>query len=441
MAIDAINILQDSNPIVNKKVELLRPLEKTVGQFDALIGWPFQDQPGKGNSKDPAKLPCSGADDQYTDADKNFLEDFKKIFHLGSDQADTFITNLSDSGDDLDPESVLYYVNQLLNGPFAPLANAARGEGRANFKEAPDIMGVIGDHSITLGILRGEARPNSSAPVGGSWAPTNAAALTYNKCPEFIKTLLGENTANVQGIYNSSSQALRVGEIIMPQIDKLVQYRVSNENVVFVRDPADPQAGRLQPDAHVVEDPEAPPGWGTEDGDGLLQYFGLYPELRVLQHDGQNHRTHGNIGVKDVEFYNTLIRVGPEILSAVDDFIGRDDWNLCVFRKSINYFNPNKNKAVSENQAISRVLEYIVREFGVADRENTGEETITTETTFKETDLFGNAFVSDERMKFELKIPDHKGQGDDATFKLYTVEGQLGSGKGEPDPQSIINEC
>ena len=41
MAIDAINILQDSNPIVNKKVELLRPLEKTVGQFDALIGWPF----------------------------------------------------------------------------------------------------------------------------------------------------------------------------------------------------------------------------------------------------------------------------------------------------------------------------------------------------------------------------------------------------------------
>ena len=71
----------------------------------------------------------------------------------------------------------------------------------------------------------------------------------------------------------------------------------------------------------------------------------------------------------------------------------------------------------------------MVRTFDAA-----GKETIETKTVFKETDLFGNAFVSDERMEFALKIPDHKGPGADGEFKLYTVQGQLGSGK---DPKTV----
>ena len=50
------------------------------------------------------------------------------------------------------------------------------------------------------------------------------------------------------------------------------------------------------------------------------------------------------------------------------------------------------------------------------------EEKFKKEKTAKETDLFGNAFNTEERMKFALKTD--KGQ-----FKLYTVDGQLGSGK------------
>ena len=240
------------------------------------------------------------------------------------------------------------------------------------------------------------------------------------------------NTTNVQGVYNNSSQQLRVGEIGMPQIDKFIQYRIDNENVTFIRNVANPQQGQLQPlQVHLAGGPEVPPGWGTEEGQ-LGNDKGLYVELRDLQHDGQDHRTHGNIGVKDVEFYNTLVRIGPQILDVVSDFLGAADWNLCVFKKTINYFNPTKNTAISKNESISRLLEYMVRKFDVNNK-----ETVNIETVSKETDLFGNAFVSDDRMKFELKIPDHKGPGADGAFKLYTVQGQLGSGK-DPKHDPIV---
>ena len=297
----------------------------------------------------------------------------------------------------------------------------------------------------SLGLQQGVARPNSSVPVGGRGLPTNAAALIHNKCPEFIKALLYSNTINVQGVYNNSSQQLRMGEIEMPQIDKFIQYRIDNENVTFIRNLQQrPVRGQLQPGAHLPVDPDnpdwpnVPPGWGTEEGDAEDNDLGLYTELRALRHDGQNHRTHGNIGVKDVEFYNTLATIGPQILDAVEEFLGEADWNLCMFKKSINYFNPTKNTAISENESVSRTLEYMVRTFDDDNEEEPGKETVKVEKISKETDLFGNAFVSDDRMAFELKIPDHKGQGNDGTFKLYTVEGQLGSGKGDPNPVGII---
>jgi len=433
MAEDAINRLQDSQPVVNKKVELLRALERTVGQFNELIGWPFDDQ----NPLQKDGLPCSGADGEYTDLDKNFLQDFKKIFHLGSAHLERFINNLIASGEELDPESLLYYIDQLFNGPFGDIA-AGLARDQKNFKNAPDIMGVMGDHGITLGLQRGVARPNSSVPVGGGWPATNAAALTHNKCPEFIKALLMSNTGNVQGVYNNSSQQLRMGEIEMPQIDKFIQYRLTNENVTFIRNAGDPKTGQLNGQHVPPPEPKIPPGWGTEEGEAVDTDLGLYNELRALRHDGQNHRTHGNIGVKDVEFYNTLATIGPQILDAVEEFLEEADWNLCMFKKSINYFNPTKNTAISENESVSRTLEYMVRAFADDNEKEPGKETVEVKKISKETDLFGNAFVSDDRMAFELKIPDHKGPGEDGTFKLYTVEGQLGSGKGDPNSESII---
>ena len=448
MAEDAINILNESKPVVNNKVELLRPLERTVGQFDSLVGWPFTDQ-GAGNDKDG--LPCSGADGDYTDIDKEFLENFKKIHHLGTDQLDSFVNDLTTRGQDLDPESLLYYIRQLYNGPLANAQSLRAVAGKKNFKNAPDIMGVVGDHGAVAGAVKIDiARPNSSAPqvlppdevnTEGinqlnvtllPFNPLNASPLTYNKCPKFIQDLLFTNTATVQEVFNSGVQQLRTYDNTLPQIDKFNNYRIENEQATFVRDPNNPQEGKLNAD-HDPGNPDVPPGWGTEEGD-LGNDKGLYAELRALKPAGQNHRAHGNIGVKDVEFFNTLGSVGPAILASVDSFLGREDWELCVFKKTINYFDPVKNTATSKNESISRVLEYIVRKF-----DDDGEQ-VTTENVSKETDLFGNAFTSEERMAFELKVPDHKGQGQDGTFKLYTVEGQLGSGK-DPKRDKLVTPC
>ena len=62
--------------VVDKKAELLRPLELTAKQLDGSIGWPFK--PDK-VSIEKDGLPCSTVNDQYTDSDKDFLEKFKKI--------------------------------------------------------------------------------------------------------------------------------------------------------------------------------------------------------------------------------------------------------------------------------------------------------------------------------------------------------------------------
>ena len=70
---EASDMLADAAPIVNNKVELLRAVERTVGQVDSLIGWPMDP-----SSRAPTKegLPCSVADGTVNSVDKEFLEAF-----------------------------------------------------------------------------------------------------------------------------------------------------------------------------------------------------------------------------------------------------------------------------------------------------------------------------------------------------------------------------
>ena len=239
-------------------------------------------------------------------------------------------------------------------------------------------MGVSSDHSLRkinpppLG--QDFARPNSSAPVHApinAPFPTNCAAVTYNKCPDFIQELLEENSQNVQNVFKGVTDTLVSVDNTLPQIDKKNARRKLAENGI-----------------------------------------------------GHNHQryAHGNVNVKDIETY---VRLKDEtfepVMASVEKFLGEEAWKLCVFKKVINYFDPDQNKAQSKNETISRALEYIVKEFKKA-KNGVEEEKFRKEKTAKETDLFGNAFNTEERMKFALKT-------DKGDFKLYTVDGQLGSGK------------
>ena len=185
-----------------------------------------------------------------------------------------------------------------------------------------------------------------------------------------MQVLLQENSQNVQGVFNTVTDTLVSVDNTKPQIDKRPKRRKEDEN-----------------------------------------------------RDGHNHQpyAHGNVNVKDVETFIRLKEIHKGIMEKVEKFLGEEAWKLCVFKKVINYFDPGQNKASSTNETISRVLEYMVKKFE-KDKNGVEKETITTEKAAKETDLFGNAFNTEERMKFALKT-------DKGEFKLYTVDGQLGSGK------------
>jgi len=392
---------EESDPI-KKKAELLRPLERTVDQFDDLIDWPY---PGEGSTPkgegvylddpdaaegtagrigDSGKfepeqkgLPCSKADGEYTDKDKEFMESFKKIYHLGLNQLQEFISKITTESKDISEDTILYYMYLLLNGPLGGEV-VKLTKGQPGWKFAPDIMGANGNEPT------GPVRTNSSSPnipgiAGAGIGPLNAGVDTYRKCPRFIRKLLLHNTINVQGVYTSNFQQLVWWDNTLPQIDKKINERVQDE------------AGA-----------------------------------------GHNKKPHGNIGVKDVEFFHIILEVYQAIFDKVEEFLGEEDFRLYVFKKTINYFNPEKNQAESENETILRILNYITRTYDDT-TEGAGKEEISTKEQLMETDLFGNTFDSIERREFELGTAKGK-------FKLYTVKGQLGSGK-DPKVEDLIKGC
>ena len=147
MAEDAILRLRNAVPIIDNKVELLRALERTATQFDELIGYPFgTNDAAADNAKDG--LPCSTADGEYTDADKEFLELFKKIAHEGTDDLSEFIDKIADEGNDIDEASLIYYLHQLFSRwppDFLTIVDGDPPELKSFFKFAPDAMGANGE--------------------------------------------------------------------------------------------------------------------------------------------------------------------------------------------------------------------------------------------------------------------------------------------------------
>ena len=132
-----------------KKVELLRCLERSKAQFDDLID--------------------TGANEGFSDEDKDFMESFKKIYHMGYEQLEEFIDLIDEKGDDIDIYSVMYYVRQLFNGPMTGKTSELSVD-KDYFVRAPDMMGVCGNNNTA----------NSSIPVFNRTA-LDAPADIFNK--------------------------------------------------------------------------------------------------------------------------------------------------------------------------------------------------------------------------------------------------------------------
>ena len=389
-------------PSFTKKVEILRALELTADQFekefDNIRSLPF----------------CVGGDIQGIDL--QLMEEFKKVYSLGTEQLESFIGALNEAGEDLGQYSILYYISLLENGPYQehvkaitepgeggkkendPLAREG-GEGVDIFKPGPDIMGVNANWNTT----------NSSSPIFsvqqddprwdlitersiGGYAPgehvdptQDVPNDTLRKAPRFLIDLLSRGKTNARGVFSAAVNGSgAIDENTMPYIDKNNEDRRKEE--------ADKKIGR-----------------------------------------NAANPVHGNLMVKDVQTIEVHKEAEELIVEEINDYLGDSAFRLFLFRKLINYFNAEQNLAISVNDSIERKIDGMVQEFDEKDDSGEGAEcinvnapeTLKNKTSDVETDMFGRTFDSVERREFELEV--EKDSGTDL-FKLYTIKGQLGSG-------------
>tara|TARA_R110002020_G_scaffold471407_1_gene698488 strand:+ start:2387 stop:4129 length:1743 start_codon:yes stop_codon:yes gene_type:complete len=200
----------------NNKVEILRALETTKDQFNSLI-----QEDCEGNDRGPV----SGY--TFSEDDKDFMEEFKKVSQLGLNQLERFIGKLKTDNQKIDEYSILYYIRQLLNGPFGHFASVfANGEGV--FSSAPDIMGSIAEQLTKPFLGQNFPRPSSSTPVFTGVAMSVGADI-YNKSPRFVQQALGDVTRAAGSVFNQNFVSSIVNANTLPYIDKQTRIRISQE--------------------------------------------------------------------------------------------------------------------------------------------------------------------------------------------------------------------
>jgi hypothetical protein len=370
-------ILDNSIAQFTKKVEILRALVRTEGgfknEFPGLKSVPFAE-----NGK-------------IKEIDLRLMTEFKKIFSLGTSQLEKFVNLLNEHAPDpdtsandsqkLDVYSVLYYKSLLERSPYAGTLGEIVGEndeeegsGIECFKPAPDIMGVN---------ATGPTVSNSSTPVF-TGISQDISTDTLRKTPAFMVSLLTTGKSTTQGVFNSNIGSAVNVDNTLPMIDKQNEQRREDEG--------DPEKGRSK----------------------------VTP-------------AHGNLMVKDIEKIQIMKDAEEGILEEVEAYLEDKAFTIYVFNKLINYFNPTQNRAESVNDNVERTMFYMEQVFEKAkDQGDAGGcgaqpdmEKLEIEETKVSTDMFGQTFDSVERREFELRT---SGANQTNEFKLYTVEGQLGSG-------------
>jgi len=332
---------------INNKVELLRALERTEEQFNALV-----EKNCEGELHDPITVvtPSTGGirgsndggvttsvqptiqGQTFSKEDKEFLEAFKKIYQLGLFQLQSFIKKLMAGSQMLDEYSILYYIQQLNNGPYAKYARQfARFQGI--FQLCPDCLGIISTVS----------RSNSSTPVfNGVAAAVSVGVL--DKSPTFIQRELNSIARTTTEVFNYNFQSSIFGDNTLPYIDK-------------------------RPDIRVVQE-------------GITGY---------------TYGAVGNYMLKDVKAFNVVRSVTQSIIDIVRMFLGSEAFRLLQFKKNINYFNAEQNVSSTSNDSISRLLVFMDQVISDTDNIELKERCIELQTG-----LTGNVVVNNDTLRSSL---------------------------------------
>ncbi len=253
------------------KVELLRAFEYTKDDLKNII-----------NLDDIA---------QFEDIDKDFMEEFKKIYELGLNQLEKFINKLDKEGKDLDTYSIQYYVNVLLNGPLGNYARKLSSE-KKYFKPLPDTMGITGNVC---------ANTQNTTILDEYPIPLGCQVDTYNKLPMPIQLQLQSTINSVESVFRSNMHASTVNDNTLPIIDKKPQER-----------------------------------WQTDPTGEIA----LMPNA--------------NYCVKDVWAYKMMQTINSAIFDKVKEYLGEEDFRVYFDSKDYNPFDPEKNQSTSKNYKVKR---------------------------------------------------------------------------------------
>jgi len=262
--------------IKDNKIENLRVVERTKSQVEKLI----------------SNLSILG---NFTDEDKEITEEYKKIYELGLDQLKVFIDKLEELGPKLDEYTILYFTEQLLNGPLVlKVIEYTNNLSKPYWKKSPDIMGVTGNTGTD----------NSSVPVfaTGKYA-LNINTDVYNKLPKFMQNNLKGLTRVTQDIFTDNMNTATITDNTLPIVDKKPFLRISNES----------------------------------------------------QTD-HNYNPHGNYLVKDVGFDLTIKQISKQIFELVKEFLGGETFRLYDFKKQINAYDSEKNPNTTGKVLLERIL-------------------------------------------------------------------------------------
>ena len=276
----------DINGFFNNKAQILRSLFVTKKQFENLI-----QRDCNGNLSGPIMGHV------YTEHELDFMDSFLKIFELGLDQLSDFMLKLNSVQDllRLDEMSILYYLRQIFNGPYACAAE--------------DISSILsGDFNLlrstndAIGTLGNSVRNNISTVVYGL-EPVNAALDLYNHLPPKMQENISAGVKTATNVFNFNQEGSVANDNTLPYIDKFPILRVNTE-------------------------------WAR----------------------GFTNFASGNLMLKDVQFFNTLRDMTDTIFSEIEGALGVVSSKIYKFQKLTNMFASDLNKAYGVLGAVNRLL-------------------------------------------------------------------------------------
>ena len=279
-------LVDDVNGFFNVKAQVLRSLFVSRKQFENLI---VRDCNGKLQGDFMHN---------FSEAELDFMENYLQIFELGLNQLEKFMSMLSSAEGllRLDESTILYYLRQLLNGPFSC---AAYDLSRIMSGQDLNLLASVNDGIGTLG---NAVRSNIATTVYGL-EPFNAALDLYNKLPPFMQKNLDDGTRVATNVFSRNFEQNVYLDNTLPFIDKFPILRVNNE----------------------------------------------YSQ-------GFTNFAAGNLMLKDIPFFNKLRDISNDIFGSIRTALGPAAYRLFEFRKMVNVFYLEGSKAFSILNGVNRLL-------------------------------------------------------------------------------------